>query len=212
MTTEYKFKDPTLAEAWEAFEGTGAYKTIAGEECLSNEKVQLMYSALQDLYEWKDDGREFWTKADVEREFKRKEIDMNNFKYYPQVDLWDYVNESQRTSSSVRVVNAEGTGGEKPDNETSWRKYWEDRTGKNLDDLLPSRKGKYQCPCHDHHEKGDDGYVEMNDICGCHMQKVTKEGKQISTKMFIAPMCRGCNKRKDIFDMPKKFLIELQNN
>ena len=126
-----------------------------------------------------------------------------------RIGLQEYIAESLKPNSSVRVVNAEGTGEDHPDNETSWREYWENRTEKDLDELLPNRNGKYQCPCHAHHEEGDDGYVEMKDICGCHMQMVTKEGKLISKKMYIAPMCRGCNKRTDIFVLPKKFLIEL---
>jgi len=111
--------------------------------------------------------------------------------------------------SCVRVINAEDTADEKPDNETSWREYWENRTGKNLDDLLKKKGKKYLCPCYKHHDK-DDGYVEMKDICGCHVQEATENGDIKNKTMYIVPMCRGCNKRNDTFRIPSKYLVKLR--
>ena len=111
--------------------------------------------------------------------------------------------------SYVKVVNAEDTGDDKPDNETSWREYWENRTGKDLDNILNKMCNKYQCPGHNHHDKEDDGYVEMKDICGCHVQEVKENGDLKNQNMYIVPMCRGCNKRKDVFYIPRGLIIKL---
>ena len=122
------------------------------------------------------------------------------------------IHENSLPHSYVKVVNAEGTGDERPDNETSWRKYWENRTGKDLDSLLKKKGNRYQCPCHNHHDKGDDGYVEMEDICGCHVQEVKENGELKNQDMYIVPMCKGCNKRNDIFKIPREFIIKLRKN
>ena len=111
----------------------------------------------------------------------------------------------------VKIINAEGTSDDEHlDNTTTWKEYWEKRTGMALKDILPQKGNKYQCPTHSHHEEGDDGYVEEGEICGCHVQIVDANGEVDDTKMFIAPMCSGCNQRKDIFRLPKKALVPLQ--
>jgi hypothetical protein len=118
--------------------------------------------------------------------------------------------ENSLPHSYIKVVNAEDTSDDHPDNETSWREYWENRTGKDLDTLLNKKGNKYQCPCYNHHDKGDDGYVEMKDICGCHVQEVKENGDIKNQNMYIVPMCRGCNKRKDVFNIPRRLIIKLE--
>lgn len=123
--------------------------------------------------------------------------------------LKEYIRE-ELNSQSVRIVNAEGTtDDEHPDNTTTWKEYWEKRTGVELDKLLPKKGDKYLCPTHSHHEKGDDGYVEAREICGCHVHIVDANGRVDKKKMFIAPMCSGCNQRNEIFKLPKEALVEI---
>lgn len=125
---------------------------------------------------------------------------MKSLREYAEEDL---------NSESVQIVNAVGTSDdEHPDNVTTWKEYWEKRTGKNLDEILPKKGEKYLCPTHSHHKNGDDGYVPARQICGCHVQIV--KGRKIDRhKMYIVPMCSGCNKRKDIFKLHKMVLVPL---
>lgn len=109
---------------------------------------------------------------------------------------------------NVRIVNAEDTSDDKPEDNPSWRDYWEEKTGKKLEDLLPEKNGKFLCPGYEHH-KNDNGYVEAKDICGCHVQKVDANGNIIDDTMYIIPMCKGCNKRiNDVFKVGKKALVK----
>lgn len=107
----------------------------------------------------------------------------------------------------VRIVNAVGTSGDHIDNKTPWRAFWEKKTGKKLEDLLPQKNGKFLCPGHTHHTN-DDGYVDEKDICGCHVKKSDANGKIIDNTMYITPMCKGCNKRNDVFKVGDRALVK----
>lgn len=117
--------------------------------------------------------------------------------------------ENSLSHTCAKIINANDTSEDHPDNETSWREYWENKTGKKLDELLREKDGKYRCPCYKYHEEGDDGYVDMEDICGCHVQEFNENGIVRSSTMYIVPMCRGCNKRKDILKIQKNLLLKL---
>ncbi len=111
-------------------------------------------------------------------------------------------------AEDVRIVNAEDTADDHPDNNSSWREYWEEETGVKLEDILPEKNGKFLCPGHEHH-KEDDGYVDPEKICGCHVQKVNAKGEVIDKNLYITPMCSGCNKRiNDIFKVGRKALVK----
>jgi hypothetical protein len=127
-----------------------------------------------------------------------------------ELERQNEIHEHSLLHSYVKVVNAEGTGDEKTDNGIPWRNYWEDCTGKNLDTLLRKEGNKYLCPCHNYHDQGDDGYVEMEDICGCHVQQVKENGDLKDNHMYIVPMCRGCNKRNKTFRIPKYLILKLR--
>lgn len=119
--------------------------------------------------------------------------------------------EEELNSKSVQIINAEGTSDdEHPENTTTWKDYWEKKTGKQLDEILPKKGNKYRCPTYTHHKEGDDGYVSARQICGCHVQIVGGDKKQERNRMYITPMCSGCNQRKDIFKLPINALVPLK--
>lgn len=109
---------------------------------------------------------------------------------------------------AVKIVNATGTYKDHADNNIPWREFWEKKTGVKLEDVLPEKDGKYLCPGHEHHDK-DDGYVEPEKICGCHVNKTDAKGNIVDKTMYITPMCSGCNKRiNDIFKIGKRALAK----
>lgn len=115
---------------------------------------------------------------------------------------------AKEVESIIRVVNVKGTSDdEHPENTITWKEYWEKETGVKLEDVLPKKDGKYLCPGHEHHDK-DDGYVEPEKICGCHVKKVNSKGRVIDKTMYITPMCSGCNQRKDIFKIGERALVK----
>ena len=120
--------------------------------------------------------------------------------------------EKSLPSTCIKIVNVEDTEDEHPDNETSWREYWETHTGGDLDKLLYKKGNKYRCPCYKYHEKGDKIFVGMKDICGCHVHECKENGVEIKDRMYIVPMCRGCNKRKNIFSISRKLLLKIRND
>ena len=73
----------------------------------------------------------------------------------------------------------------------TWLEYWESKKQK-LD-----TKTLYQCPtgC------GNTGY--RKDFDGCHVQKV----HDITRRMYIVPLCSGCNHKTDSFYVDENLLI-----
>ena len=117
--------------------------------------------------------------------------------------------ENSNPPTFVKIVNAEDTQDQHPDNDISWREYWEAQTGYDLDEYLYKRGNKYRCPCYKYHKKGEKRYVDMKDICGCHVHLCKETGARINQDMYIVPMCRGCNKRKGVFSLPSRLLYKL---
>ena len=117
------------------------------------------------------------------------------------------VAQALQAESGVKIVNAEGTTDDHPENTTTWKEIWEEETGVSLEEILDEKDGKFLCPGHEHHKKGDDGYVEAKDICGCHVQKADANGNIIDDTMYITPMCKGCNQRNDVFKVGDRALV-----
>ena len=150
----------------------------------------------------------------VAKHFKEKDIrnakpnERPKLRRFGKEGTDDEVKQALLDAEDVRIVNAEDTSEDKPDNNTSWREYWEEKTGKKLEDLLPEKNGKFLCPGYEHH-KEDDGYVDPEKICGCHVQKVNAQGEIVDDAMYITPMCSGCNKRiNDVFKVGRKALVK----
>lgn len=80
----------------------------------------------------------------------------------------------------MKVINLNGTSRfNVPSGYSSWIEYWEAVTG--LKASICSAAGCFN----------------KSDLVGAHVQKVNSSDK----KMYIVPLCRGCNQRTDEFDV-----------
>lgn len=95
-------------------------------------------------------------------------------------------------SMNVLIKNATNTSDlQPPFPYNTWLEYWESKKGKLQTNTL------YQCPtgC------GNTGY--RKDFDGCHVQKV----HDITKRMYIVPLCSGCNHRTDSFYVDENLLV-----
>lgn len=74
----------------------------------------------------------------------------------------------------------------------TWIEYWESKKGA-IDEYK-----KYNCPAGDCNE-----VCYRKDFDGCHVQKVGDTTK----KMYIIPLCSGCNHRNDYFFVDENLLV-----
>ncbi len=94
---------------------------------------------------------------------------------------------------SIWIKNAANTSKLKPPFLfNSWLEYWESKKGK-IDEFR-----KCICPAEDCHT-----ICYRSDFDGCHVQKV---GDPIG-KMYIIPLCSGCNHRNDFFLVDENLLV-----
>ena len=82
---------------------------------------------------------------------------------------------TRNAESTIRIVNADGTKDDHPENTTMWKAYWEQEMCVKFEDILKEKDGKFLCPGYEHHDK-DDGYVKADKICGCHVQRADAQG------------------------------------
>lgn len=94
---------------------------------------------------------------------------------------------------SVLVKNAIGTSDLQPPYPyDTWIEYWESVNGK----LDPTTQ--YNCPAGDCKE-----VCYRSEFDGCHVQKVFDK----AGKMYIVPLCGGCNHRNDYFFVDENLLV-----
>ena len=93
---------------------------------------------------------------------------------------------------NVLIKNASGTYEHEPPHPyNTWIEYWEVNANFKLNPNQP-----YKCPA-----CGKSFY--RSDFDGCHVQKV---GDPIG-KMYIIPLCSGCNHRNDFFLVDENLLV-----
>lgn len=86
---------------------------------------------------------------------------------------------------SILIKNATNTSNLKPPFPfNSWLEYWESKKG-HIDEYRECR-----FPAEDCHE-----ICYRSDFDGCHVQKVG----DFTGKMYIIPLCGGCNHRRNFF-------------
>lgn len=96
---------------------------------------------------------------------------------------------------SVLVINAPDTSDLKPPYPYSaWIEYWEAKSGIKL-----AENNSYICPAGDCNNT-----AKRSELDGCHVQKVYDKTK----KMYIIPLCSGCNHRTDPFFVDETLLVE----
>ncbi len=123
-------------------------------------------------------------------------------------DLQDYLNES----IEVTVHNAKGTTSDPNDyGYASWREYWEDHGhDRNDSSMCPINikfeegtnklEKKYRCPKCGRWYHWDKDTSDCFD--GCHVK--IKGDK--SRKLYITPLCHGCNHEKGDIVVPRRML------
>ncbi len=165
-------------------------------------KIKIKKSKLSQMI--KNSVLQFLNKEDIR---KNEQTKFKPRRFVEEKKQESEVKDALLEEENVKIINADGTSGDEPNNSKSWKEYWEKEKGVKLEDILPEKNGKFLCPGHEHHEE-DDGYVEPEKICGCHVQKVDADGNIIDDTMYITPMCSGCNKRNDAFKVGKKALVK----
>ena len=91
----------------------------------------------------------------------------------------------------VLIKNSQSTSNLQPSPYDSWLEYWESKKGEiNPNKSLP-------CPA------GCGKIINRDDLDGCHVQKVLS----FTGKMYIVPLCSGCNHRTDSFYVEENLLV-----
>lgn len=97
--------------------------------------------------------------------------------------------QNKNTRVMVKVKNLHNTGDRKPKNYTSWKEFWKAKKG-----YWPNDCSAYDC----------DGPAEV----GAHVKKADSS----DNKWYIVPLCSGCNKRTDTFEVPEFRLVPVNDN
>lgn len=97
--------------------------------------------------------------------------------------------QNKNTRVMVKVKNLHNTGDRKPKNYTSWKEFWKAKKG-----YWPNDCSAYDC----------NGPADV----GAHVKKVDS----YDNKWYIVPLCSGCNKRTDTFEVSESRLVPVNDN
>lgn len=94
---------------------------------------------------------------------------------------------------SVLIKNAVQTSSSLPPSPyKTWLEFWESRMGK-----IDENK-EFYCLAEDCRKS-----CFRKELDGCHVQKVF----DVTKKMYIIPLCSGCNHRNDFFNVNEDWLV-----
>ena len=89
----------------------------------------------------------------------------------------------------VKIKNLHGTSDREPKNYDTWKEFWAAKMG-----YWPSYCSANYC-------------CDSADV-GAHVKKADSN----DNRWYIVPLCYGCNKRADIFEVPEDDLVPVNNN
>lgn len=88
----------------------------------------------------------------------------------------------------VKVINLHNTGDRKPKNYSTWKEFWKAEKG-----FWPGTCSASDC-------------AESAEV-GAHVKKVGSS----DNRWYIVPLCSGCNKRTDEFDVSENRLVPVND-